>query len=108
MEKSTHKGKAGERELAARLTELGVEARRGVQYAGGPGSPDVVAEIRGVHLECKRVERLRLYPALCQAACDAALGDIPVVAHRANRQGWVAIMSLEHLVQLLREAGRVS
>ena len=40
---SKRKGKAGELEAAAELRRvLGVEARRGVQHAGGPDSPDVV------------------------------------------------------------------
>ena len=66
--KSRDKGASGERELARELSRLfGVEARRGCQYHGGPGSPDVAADIPDVHIECKRSERLRLYEALQQA-----------------------------------------
>ncbi len=98
--KSRDKGAAGERELARELScVLGVEARRGCQYHGGPGSPDVVAEIPDVHLECKRTERFRLYEALEQAIADA--GDkVPVVAHRQNHKPWVVITRLDDLPRL--------
>ncbi len=98
--KSRDKGAAGERELARELSRvLGVEARRGCQYHGGPGSPDVVAEIPDVHLECKRTERFRLYEALEQAIADA--GDkVPVVAHRQNHKPWVVIVQLDDLPRL--------
>ena len=99
--KSLTKGKIGERELASELRRLfGVEARRGVQYSGGAGSPDVVADIPGVHIEVKRCERLSLYPAMKQAIRDA--GDkLPVVFHRQNREDWVAIIRLNDLPELV-------
>ena len=46
--KSRDKGKAGERELASKLREYGYDARRGVQFHGGPDSPDVVG-LPGIH-----------------------------------------------------------
>ncbi|NLS96655.1 MAG: hypothetical protein GXX96_31350 [Planctomycetaceae bacterium] len=98
--KSRDKGAAGERELARELSRLlGVEARRGRQYHGGPGSPDVVVEIPHVHLECKRTERLRLYEALEQAIADAG-EKVPVVAHRQNHKPWVVIVRLDDLPKL--------
>ena len=103
---SRRKGAAGERELAKTLRELGVEARRGQQFSGGAESPDVVAALRGIHIECKRVEALQLYPSLEQAKGDAGEGAIPVVAHRKNKREWVAILRLVDLVALLKEAGR--
>ena len=98
--KSRNKGASGERELARELSRLlGVEARRGCQYHGGPESPDVVAEIPDVHIECKRSERLRLYEALEQAIGDAGQ-KVPVVVHRQNRKPWVVIARLEDLPKL--------
>ena len=99
--KSLTKGKIGERELASELRRLfGIEVRRGVQYCGGAGSPDVVADIPGVHIEVKRCERLSLYPAMKQAIKDA--GDkLPVVFHRQNREEWVAIVRLNDLPELV-------
>ena len=100
---SRNKGKAGERELAHELTRvLGVSARRGVQFQGGPGSPDVVADLPGIHIECKRTERFRLYEALEQAVEDAG-GNVPVVLHRQNRQPWVVIIRLDDLPTLVQK-----
>jgi len=98
--KSRNKGAGGERELARELTRLlGIEARRGCQYHGGPSSPDVIADIPGVHIECKRTERFRLYDAMEQAVRDAG-ENIPVVMHRQNRKPWVAIVRLDDLPRL--------
>jgi len=105
--RSRNKGKRGELEFAHKLQSLGVGARRGVQYQGGAGSPDVVTACRGVHFEVKRVEALRLYDSLQQAIDDAPAGCIPVVAHRRSRHEWVAILSAGEFVALLKEAGRV-
>ncbi|NLE57348.1 MAG: hypothetical protein GX616_03245 [Planctomycetes bacterium] len=98
--KSRDKGAAGERELAHELSRLlGVEAHRGRQYHGGPGSPDVAADIPDVHIECKRTERFRLYEAL-QQAIDDADGKTPIVAHRQNHKPWVVIVRLDDLARL--------
>ena len=98
--KSRDKGARGERELAGELARLlGVEARRGQQYRGGPDSPDVHLDIPDVHIECKRTERLRLYEALDQAIGDAA-DKVPVVMHRQNKRPWVVVLRLDDLPRL--------
>ena len=100
---SRNKGKVGERELAHELTRvLGVTARRGVQFQGGPDSPDVIADIPDIHIECKRTERFRLYEALNQAVADAG-SKIPIVIHRQNRQPWVAVIRLDDLPTLVHK-----
>ena len=102
---SRNKGKTGERELAQELTRvLGIQARRGVQYHGGPGSPDVVTNLSGIHIECKRVERFRLYEALDQAAADAGK-NLPIVMHRQNKKPWVAVVRLDDLPALVQKLG---
>lgn len=101
---SRDKGKVGEREVAQILREQGFgEARRGVQYSGGPGSPDVVG-LPHVHLEVKRTERLNLYGALAQAIDEAAAGETPVVVHRSSRRDWVAILPLDKYLELYKAA----
>jgi Holliday junction resolvase len=103
---SRQKGKRGEREAAAELAVVfGCEARRGVQYQGGPDSPDVVLEGVAVHVEVKRTETLSLYTATDQARDDAG-GKIPLVLHRRNGKAWVAIVELEHLPALAAEVVR--
>lgn len=99
--RSLRKGKRGELEAAAELRRLfRVEARRGRQFSGSQESPDVKTAIPRVHFEVKRVEALRLYDALAQAAADAGEGNVPVVLHRANERPWVAIVRLDDLPQL--------
>lgn len=102
---SREKGKRGELEFAAYLRERGCVARRGQQHAGGSGSPDVVHNIPGLHVEVKRVERGSLYGWLAQAVRDAAGDGMPVVAHRRNRGEWIAILRMDDLIALLKPAG---
>lgn len=110
---SCQKGRRGERELRDVLRAAGFgEARRGQQFAGGGASPDVVCpEMPSIHWECKRVEAGNPYKWLEQAIRDASGGGIvpslmPVVAHKRNGQDWIAILLLDDLIQLLKNAGR--
>lgn len=91
---SRQKGKRGELELAAVLRAHGYDTRRGQQYAGANGDADVVG-LPGVHIECKRVERLDLDGAMAQSVRDARDGELPVVMHRRNRGEWLVTMRLE-------------
>ena len=100
---SKNKGKVGEREFARLLSELGVEAKRGVQYQGGTDSPDVVHSIPGIHFEVKRSEQFGLYQALTQAFNDSGDGEVPVVAHRKNNKPWVVVLYADHFIELVRE-----
>ena len=98
---SRDKGKRGERELAGILREYGYDAKRGVQYHGGPESPDVTG-LPGIHIEVKRAERLSLYDALAQSMADAG-NDMPIVVHRKNNSRWVVIQPLEDWIKLYKE-----
>ena len=98
---SRDKGKRGEREVAELLRDHGIPARRGVQYAGGADSPDVVG-LDGVHIEVKRSETLALYPALEQALEDARPGDIATVWHRRSGRRWVVVLHADDFLALVR------
>lgn len=99
---SRSKGKRGELELAAFLRERGIAARRGQQFKGGEGSPDVVSAFPHVHWEAKRVEAGNPYDWLDQARRDGGEGKLPIVAHKRNRRDWIAILPLDQLVELLK------
>ena len=99
---SKRKGNAGERELAAILRGYGYETRRGQQFSGGPDSPDVIG-LPGIHIECKRVERLNVHEAMKQAIRDAAGRFLPAVFHRRNRGEWLVTMRLEDFMEIYRE-----
>ena len=96
---SRNKGKTGEREVAELLRRAGYPARRGVQYAGGPDSPDVVG-LEFCHIEVKRTERLALYPAVEQCMRDSKPGDLATIWHRANGRPWVVIMPASDFLSL--------
>ena len=97
--KSKNKGKVGERELAHKIAEYGYGTRRGQQFCGSNGDADVVG-LDGVHIECKRVEKLNLYDAMEQSKSDARDGEIPAVFHRKNRKQWLVTMELDEFMNM--------
>lgn len=109
---SKNKGAAGERELAKVLNDLlNIDAIRGRQFCGSAGNPDVLVQkvagderidVPGVHIECKRVERLNLYEALKQSESDARDGELPVVCHRRNRDSWIISFRLDKLKDIAK------
>ena len=100
---SKRKGAAGERELAKKLNEYGFSTRRSVQYNGkaDDGKADLV-NLPGIHIECKRVERLNVSEAMAQAVNDSK-GEMPTVFHRKNRDGWLVTMRLEDWMELYKK-----
>ena len=99
---SRQKGAAGERELAKKLREYGYEARRGQQFSGKNGDADVVG-LPGVHIECKRVEKLNLYDAMAQSKHDARENEIPAVFHRKNNCEWLVTLTMDDFMYLYEE-----
>ena len=107
---SKRKGKTGELELAKKLKEHGYGARRSVQYNGKEeeGQADLLG-LPGIHIECKRTEKLSLYDAVDQAKRDSkGKNKIPAVFHRRNRCEWLVIMTLADFMQIYKdwEAGQ--
>lgn len=98
---SKAKGGRGERELAHVLQSYGYDAHRGQQFQGGPDSPDVTG-LPGVHIECKRVERLNIMEAYQQAERDAQGLRIPAVFHRRNRGKWMVTLSLDDFMEIYK------
>lgn len=94
------KGAAGERELAALLSAAGYECHRGGSLTFGE-IPDVLG-LPGVHIECKRVERLNVGEAMEQAIRDSdrMLDGMPALFHRRNRKPWLVTMRLEDWLKL--------
>lgn len=89
------KGAEGERELAEILRDYGFPCERGGSLTYG-AVPDLKG-LPGVHIECKRVERLDLPKAVEQAEKDAKRfrDGLPAVFHRKNRKPWLVTMPLE-------------
>lgn len=99
---SRQKGARGERELAKVLRSYGYDSRRGCQYCGANGDADVVG-LPGVHIECKRVERLNLYDAVDQAKRDRKSYEIPAVFHRKNNSEWLVTLTLDGFMKMYEE-----
>lgn len=102
---SRQKGAGGERELSRILREYGYNCRRGQQYCGANGDADVIG-LPGVHIECKRVERLNLSEAMKQAVRDAGAEGGPAVFHRKNREEWLVTMRLDDWIKMYAESRR--
>ena len=100
---SQRKGAAGERELAALLREYGYPVERGGSLSFGE-VPDLTG-LPGVHIECKRNERLNVPEAMAQAVRDAEkFGDgAPTVFHRRNRSGWLVTMRLPDWMEMYQK-----
>lgn len=99
MKNSRRKGAEGERELAGKLREYGYGSRRGQQYCGANGDADVVG-LPGIHIECKRVEKLNLYDAMAQSVHDAKEGEVPSVFHRKNRCEWLVTLRFDDFMRM--------
>ena len=102
---SNRKGKEGERELANLLRDrYGYKSRRGQQFCGSNGDADVVG-LPGIHIECKRVEKLNIYEAVEQSINDAREGEMPTVMHRKNHQDGLVTLPLEYFMEMYRKSG---
>lgn len=98
--KSQRKGANGERELTLILQGYGYDTERGGSQTYGE-IPDIVG-LPGIHIECKRAERLDLLGAIRQAQRDAERfrDGLPAVFHRRNRSPWLVTMTLEDWITL--------
>ena len=99
---SQRKGAAGELELVEILNGYGYETERGGSLTYGT-VPDVTG-LPGIHIECKRSERLNILEAINQAARDSLRfrDGLPAVFHRRNRQPWLVTMRLVDWMTLYR------
>ena len=103
MTNSKQKGSRGERELSHKLTDLGYQCRRTVQYCGNTGDASDVVGLDGIHIECKRNEHLNVYDAMAQSKHDAKEGLLPTVMWRKNNCEWLVTMRLEDWIEIYRE-----
>lgn len=101
---SQRKGRAGELELARLLRGYGYDVQPGQAVSYG-ATPDLVG-LSGVHIECKRNERLNVPEAMAQAVRDADRfrDGAPAVFHRRNRSGWLVTMRLSDWIELYKTA----
>lgn len=96
------KGRSGELELVQILNDNGIPASPGAPMSCG-ATPDIVG-VNGVHVECKRVEKLNLSVAMEQAIRDSERfkDGLPTVFHRRNRSPWLCTMRLTDWLELYK------
>lgn len=92
---SRNKGKRYELELAAKLRQYGYDARRGQQYSGANGDPDVTG-LPGIHIEAKRRQKIgNLYEWMAQSVHDARDGEIPTIFCRGDHSETMVVMRFD-------------
>lgn len=101
MTNSKQKGKRGELEFSHLLKDNGYFARRSQQYMGTENTADITSDLP-FHFEVKRVERLNLSKAM-QQAVDDSNDNLPVVAHRKNREDWLITMQFKDWIELVKK-----
>jgi Holliday junction resolvase len=95
------KGANGERELCALLNDnLGTAAKRllGQARDGGHDVP-----LKPFRIEVKRRARLAIYEWWEQVNEGRELGEIPIIAMRADQKQWLLVMDLPTFCKLARE-----
>ena len=102
MTNSRAKGASFERTIAHKIKEYGYESRRGQQYSGANGDPDVVG-LPGIHIECKAVEKLNLYDAMRQSENDARPKEVPIVVHKKNYKPILVTMNFDDWMAMYKE-----
>ena len=101
---SKQKGARFELEIAHYFRDNGYPcAHRTAQHCGKTGDAGDVEGVKGLHIECKHVEKLNLYNAYHQAVRDNSAkntGDIPVVIHKKNRETTLVSLSLYDFLKI--------
>ena len=93
------KGAVAERELAVIIEDIfGTPASRSARN-GVYAAEDIAHEVAGLHIECKRVERLNVPQAMDRAALDSK-GKVATLWHRRNRSPWLVTVHAAELVML--------
>ena len=69
------------------------------------GTEPDISGLPGVHVECKRQEKLNLSAALEQARRDSLKfrDGLPAVFHRRNREEWQVTMNLRDWMRIYQE-----
>ena len=99
---SQRKGRDGERELRDVLQDYGYQVECGDPVSFG-SVPDLVG-LPGIHIECKRVEKLNVPEAMRQAIRDSERfrDGMPALFHRRNRQPWLVTMRLDDWMKVYK------
>jgi len=105
---SRAKGKRGEVEAALLLTQLGLRARRAVEFCCFDGEGDLITNVDGVHFEVKFSERLNPYAYMQQAKRDSEAKQRrqrrsvkPCVMMRSSHRKWLVCIEANDLWEVI-------
>ena len=103
---SKQKGKRFELELAHKLQDYGfTEARRTAQYCGKTEESSDVIGLKGIHIEAKHQETLKIYDWMAQAIRDSeGTENKPCVFFRKNHEDILVTMRFEDFMDLYIKA----
>ncbi len=102
MVNSRQKGAAAEREVAQLFRSYGFKARRGQQFSGANGDPDVVVHpFPELHVEVKRRKRVSLDEAIATAK-ENDPARTPIIWHRDNHEPWKVTMNGDDFLEMLQ------
>lgn len=101
---SCDKGKRYEREIASQLRKYGYDARRTAQHCGKSGDAADVIGLKGIHIEAKHQEQIKIYDWMAQAKRDSeGTGNKPTVWFRKNNCETLVCMRMDDFIDLYRE-----
>ncbi|MDU6763231.1 MAG: hypothetical protein E6441_17410 [Clostridium sp.] len=69
---------------------------------GARGDDADVVGLPGIHIECKRVERLNIYDAISQAKADKKENELGAVFHRKDRSEWLVTMTMDEWMKIYK------
>ena len=103
---SQRKGRGGELELVRILQGYGYPVEPGQAVSFG-STPDLTG-LPGIHIECKRVERLNVPEAMAQAVRDSIRfqDGFPTLFHRRNREPWLVTMNLTDWMEMYKRQAK--
>lgn len=103
------KGANGEREVAKKFQEKGIELLR-VPNSGGlqrrPEERGDLIGLTGFHVEVKRQEKASIWAWLEQAESDCLEGLVPLVIFRRNKSKWRVIVPLDDFIEMYMDANK--
>ena len=79
------------------------------RYGAEALCPSDLVGLPGVHIECKRVEKLNVPAAMQQSIADSERFNdgVPALFHRRNRQQWLVTMRLTDWMRLYNKKSAI-
>lgn len=103
------KGANGEREVARKFRDYGIELLRVPNSGGLQRRPEEHGDLLGLpgfNVEIKRQEKANVWAWCEQSESDALPNTVPLVIFRRNRTKWRVILPLDDFIEMYLNANR--